>query len=217
MKEDSRKLSEILEFSHVIFGLKNLLRFKGMPFWEDADWERWDSVSEHSYRMAMLAIMLEPHLKERVDLLRVLKMVLIHDVVELVSSDYSPMSAHGDAGGHAFDKNAFADKYQRETAAARHIFGKLGSLGQEFDELFGEYINTKAKSEEATSEGKFAYALDKIEAVIQIVDYRSMKRNWSREHFEKSIVYMKEWCEYDSGLMEFCELIVADGLKVVAA
>lgn len=215
MEKDLKDLPKILEFSHLLFGLKNLLRFKGMPYWEDADWMRWDSVAEHSYRMAMLAVMLEPYLQKRVDLLKVLKMVLIHDVVELTTSDYSPMGENRDAGGHAFSDKAFATKYERETAAARYIFDKLGELGDEFEKLFIEYINTKARPECATSEGKFAYALDKIEAVIQIVDYRSVKKNWSKEHYGKSIVYMREWCEYDSGLLAFCDLVASEGLGIV--
>ena len=203
-------MKKVLEFTHTLFGLKNLLRFKGMKYWEDADWERWDSVAEHSYRMAMLAIMLEQYLEKPVNLLKTLKMILIHDIVELVTGDYSPMA------GHAFDPKVFADKYQREIAAAKYIFGQLeNNLGKEFQKLFSEYINTKAQPTEATPEGRFAYALDKIEAVIQIIDWRSIKNNWSKEHHDKSISYMFEWCSYDSGLLKFCKLIEMEGLNCI--
>ncbi len=209
------ELAQILEFTHTLGGLKNLLRFKGMPFWEDAHWERWDSVAEHSHRMALLAIMLYPHLSTPITLEKTLKIILIHDVVELLTSDYSPMGKHGNAGGHAFDNQAFTTKYEREMAAAKQLFSALPpDQGIEFVNLFEEYINTKAFPGKATSEGKFAYALDKIEAVIQIIDYRKLNSDWSQEHFDKSMQYMFEWTSYDPGLLAFCELIRKEGSKI---
>ncbi|MEK9201063.1 MAG: HD domain-containing protein [Patescibacteria group bacterium] len=212
--EDAQK---ILEFTHTLSGVKKLLRFKGMPYWEDADWERWDSVAEHSYRMAMLAILISPYLETPVNLERVLKMTLIHDIVELITNDHSPMAKHLDGGGHAFDPKAFADKYERETKAAEFIFKDLpGETRGEFVDLFREYIDTKAFPKTATPEGKFAYALDKIEAVIQIIDWRTPKSNWPQEHYEKSITYMNEWGSYDPFLAKICGLIQQEGIKIVS-
>ena len=48
MTENSLPLHQILDFTHLIYELKKILRFKNMPGWENADWERWDSVAEHS-------------------------------------------------------------------------------------------------------------------------------------------------------------------------
>lgn len=211
--EDARK---ILEFTHTLSGIKNLLRFKGMPYWEDADWERWDSVAEHSYRMAMLAVLISPYLEVPVNLEKVLKMTLVHDIVELITNDHSPMAKHLDGGGHAFDPKAFADKYERETKAAEFIFKDLpNETRDEFIGLFREYIGTKASPESATPEGKFAYALDKIEAVIQIIDWRKPKSNWSKDHYDKSMSYMNEWSNYDPSLIDICGLIQQEGIKII--
>lgn len=208
MKE-SVDLRAISEFSHYLFGLKNILRFRGMPGFENVDVDRWDSVSEHSHRMALLAIMLEEYLDEnnKVDLKKTLEMVLVHDVVELVANDYSPIG--GKNGGHAFNASAFQDKYDRETAAAKSIFSQLPEhLSRKFTELFQSYIDTKAKPSSATNEGKFAYALDKIEAFIQVMDWHMKEKNWPRDHYEKSVRYMEEWVVYDSGLTDFSKILI---------
>lgn len=213
---NKKELQSISDFTHYLFVLKTILRFKDMPGFEDMTPERWDSVSEHTHRMALLAVMLESHLedKNKLDLLKTLKMVLIHDIVELVANDYSPMG--GGKGGHAFDANAFQDKYERETVAAKHIFSKLPeALGDEFTSLFEEYINTKAKPEAATKEGRFAYALDKVEAFIQVMDWRAVKKDWPKEHYEKSVAYMREWTNYDEGLKTFGDILVAEAEKLV--
>lgn len=205
-------LNEILKFCHYMFGLKKVLRFKGSPFLSDLKIDRWDSVAEHSYRMALLAIMLAPYLKTKIDLLKTLKITLIHDIVELKANDSNPFIKTGKQGGHAFDKKSFLDKYERETLAAKKIFAQLPKkVGQEFNELFLEYINSKAEPSLATPEGKFAYALDKIEAVIQIIDWRKAQKNWPKENFTKSMQYLFEWSSFDPGLKMFSNLLADEG------
>lgn len=212
-----KQLKLILAFAHDLHGLKTLLRFRGMPGWENAHWERWDSVAEHSYRMALLAVLISPHLKSALNLEKTLKMILIHDIVELVTNDFSPMEEHGGAGGHAFSKQAFANKYDREMAASKMIFKKLPpKQSKEFQLLFKEYINTKAYPTKATPEGKFAYALDKIEATIQIVDWRKTKNDWPQDHFKKSISYLFEWASYDPALKLFCKMIKKEGAEIIS-
>lgn len=164
-------LEAILTFTHEMYGLKTLLRFRGMPGWEDGDWDRWDSVAEHSYRMALLAVLITPYLSEEINLAKTLKMIFVHDVVELIAKDYNPLAKQGKAGGHAFNHKAFQDKYLREFSASKIVFNPLPKpIRSEFISLFREYIDTKGNPEIATLEGKFAYALDKIEAAIQVVD-----------------------------------------------
>ncbi len=205
---DQEDLIKILNFTHEMHKVKGILRFKGMPGWENENIERWDSVAEHSYRMALLAVMIYPYLKEKPSLEKVLKMILIHDIVEIVALDYSPISSHGNGGGHAFDHDAFVEKYNREIDAANNIFKNLPEeLSNEFISLFKEYINTKADKENSTVEGCFAYALDKIEATIQIIDWKKETKNWEKERFEKSMTYMHEWSDYDSVLKNLADLI----------
>lgn len=201
-------LVKILNFTHEMQKVKHLLRFKGMPGWENQSIERWDSVAEHSYRMALLAVMVAPYLKEQIILEKVLKMILVHDIVEIMALDYSPMASHGNGGGHAFNHDAFMEKYNREIQAANNIFKDLPEeLSNEFIGLFTEYINTKANKDLSTCEGRFAYALDKIEATIQIIDWKKESKNWEKERFEKSMEYMHTWSDYDPALKSFADLI----------
>ena len=115
-----------------------------------------------------------------------------------------------------FNGTVFSEKYQREAAAAKEIFERLPSeLSEEFVELFLEYITTKAAPERSTNEGRFAYALDKIEAVVQAVDWRKLKKNWPVDHFDKSMQYLFEWASYDSVLKEFCEMLRVEGEQII--
>jgi putative hydrolases of HD superfamily len=201
-------LKKVYEFMHVVHGMKELLRFQGAGPWVNFEAKRWDSVAEHTYRMALLGVMLAPCLQEKVDLLRVLKMVLVHDLVELIVDDESAIWSKEGKGGHAFDPKLFATKYEKESTAAKLLFGTLPSpFDVEFVQLFEEYIGTKAFPENATVEGKFAYALDKIEACLQVEDYARAGFVWTDEHFEKSIAYVREWADYDPALKQFVNLI----------
>lgn len=199
-----------------MYKVKNLLRFKGMPMWEKENIERWDSVAEHSYRMALMAVMISPYLEQKVNLEKVLKIILIHDIVEILALDYSPISKHSGGGGHAFNKNAFEEKYKREMLAADKIFSQLPEdLNKEFQELFQDYIHTKVKPESATNEGRFAYALDKIEAVIQVIDWKKDLKNWEKDNFEKAMRYMNNWSDYDSNLKHLAGLVEKEAEKLI--
>ncbi len=205
---DNEDLLKILSFTHEMNKVKNLLRFKGVPGWENENIERWDSVAEHSYRMALLAVMIFPYLKDKISLEKVLKIILVHDIVEILALDYNPISTQDKGGGHAFDDQAFEQKYIREITAAESIFKNLpDDLSKEFLNLFKEYINTKANKNSSTAEGRFAYALDKIEAVVQIIDWKKQSKNWEESNLEKSMKYMHEWADYDPNLLHFANLV----------
>lgn len=204
----NKDLIKILSFTHEMQKIKNILRFKDMPGWENDNIERWDSVAEHSYRMALLAIMIAPYLEKKLSLEKVLKIILIHDIVEIQALDYSPIASHGNGGGHAFNEGAFQEKYKREIIAAENIFKELPEdLYKEFIALFNEYVNTKANKDISTLEGRFAYALDKLEATIQIIDWRKDSKNWEEDNFTKMMQYMHEWTDYEPTLKSFADLI----------
>lgn len=216
MDNNEQNLIKILNFTHEIYKVKNILRFKGMPGWENENIERWDSVAEHSYRMAIIGVMLAPYLETKVSLEKVLKMILIHDIVEIVALDYSPVAKHNGGGGHAFNEDAFKEKYNREMSAAETIFKELPEdLHKEFLGLFTEYINTKADKNSRTPEGCFAYALDKLEATIQIIDWKKESKNLELDKFEQMTKYMHTWTDYDSSLKEFANLVEAEAKKLL--
>ena len=209
-------IAHVTEFLHTMQNLKNLLRFKGMPGWENNTLiQRWDSVAEHSYRMALMAVLYYPYIDSKPNLEKTLKMILVHDIVELVANDYSPMKGHNGAGGHAFDANAYKDKFEREGAAAQIIFSGLpGELKNECISLWREYAETKIKGEDATPEGRYAYALDKLEATMQIVDWGEKANEWNSERTEKSFAYAYEWSKYDKTLSEVCQILKSEMKKI---
>ncbi len=205
MKKD---VIEITKFLHSMHNLKQLLRFKGMPGWDNTSIDRWDSVAEHSYRMALMAVLYHQYIKPKPNLEQVLKMILVHDIVELIANDYSPMKGHNNAGGHAFNDKAYEDKYERENAAANLIFKDLPQkIKKECIYLWKEYANAKLHKEKATKESKYAYALDKLEAGMQIIDWNDKNVTWSTDRTERTIKYIKEWSNYDKTLKTVAEIL----------
>lgn len=202
---------QITKFLHTMNNLKHLLRYQGMPGWEGVQIDRWDSVAEHTYRMALMAMLYHPYIESKPNLERTLKMILVHDIVELIANDYSPMRGHNGAGGHAFDMNAYKDKYERESAAADIIFKDLPvDLKNECIGLWQEYAGTKLKGIDATAEGKYAYALDKLEAGMQIIDWKDKEFDWNAERTERNVKYTNEWAKYDPSLLQVAEFLKSE-------
>ena len=86
--------------------------------------KRRENAAEHSWQIIVLAQIFYPYAKnkEKIDLLRVIKMLSIHDVVEIDAGDT-----------FVYDEEAMTGKYERELAAAERIFGLLpSSLSEEF-------------------------------------------------------------------------------------
>lgn len=73
MRSDGQK---IIDFLHEAEKLKTVMRHS----WLSSD--RRESVAEHSWRMALMAMLMQPHLEHEVDLLKAIKLTLVHDLVE---------------------------------------------------------------------------------------------------------------------------------------
>ena len=113
--------------------------------------DRPENDAEHSWHLAMMAIVLAGHANEPIDLEKVMKMVLIHDIVEIDSGDV-----------FVYDTAKNHDNFDEELKAARRIFGILP------EEQAEEFINLWIEFEEMkTPESKFARALDRLEPLLQ--------------------------------------------------
>lgn len=113
--------------------------------------DRPENDAEHSWHLAMMAIVLAGHANEPIDLEKVMKMVLIHDIVEIDSGDV-----------FVYDMTKSHDNFDEELKAARRIFGILP------EEQAEEFINLWIEFEEMkTPESKFARALDRLEPLLQ--------------------------------------------------
>lgn len=113
--------------------------------------DRHENSGEHSWHLAVMAMILAEYANTPVDLLHVIKMLLVHDIVEIDAGDT-----------FAYDKAGNQDKAEREQIAAERIFGllpadqaaELRSLWEEFD----------ARS---SPEARFANALDRLMPALQ--------------------------------------------------
>jgi len=115
------------------------------------DGSRYENDAEHSWHLAVMAVLLKEHGNvPAMDLARVLKMVLIHDIVEIDAGDT-----------YCYDEKGNVDKLARERVAAKRIFGILpGDQQVELRTLWEEF------EERVTPEAQFAAALDRIQPLI---------------------------------------------------
>lgn len=115
-----------------------------------------ESAAEHSWRLALVLLMVAPKLQNKIDLLKALKLTIVHDIVEIDAEDI-PVLEHIDNS----EKKAFKDL--EEEKAIQKIHAALGEEGDEITDLWHEYL----KSE--TYEAKIVKVLDKIEGQSQFL------------------------------------------------
>lgn len=109
-----------------------------------------ENDAEHSWAFALCVLVLAEHANEPIDVLRVLKMAILHDLVEIDAGDT-----------FAYDAGAVASQHDRETRAADRIFGLLpADQAREFRALWDEF---EART---TPEAKFAHACDRFQPML---------------------------------------------------
>ncbi|MCK6376413.1 MAG: HD domain-containing protein [Zoogloea sp.] len=138
-------LERQLAFLKEIDRLKSIVRLSPL-----IDRSRRENSAEHSWHLAMYALVLAEHAAGTVDVQRVVKMLLIHDIVEI------------DAGDVPFHMPAtHAGQDERERLAAERLFGLLpDAQAAEFRELWFEF--EAAESDDA----RFAKALDRFQPML---------------------------------------------------
>lgn len=138
-------LARQLDFLKEIDRLKSVVRLSPL-----IDRSRRENSAEHSWHLALYALVLADHAAGSVDVQRVVKMLLIHDIVEI------------DAGDVPFHLPAtHVGQAEREQLAAERIFGLLPEAqAAEFRELWREF--EAAESDDA----KFAKALDRFQPML---------------------------------------------------
>lgn len=142
MNHVQQKIDFILELEK----LKGVLR-KTKPVGQD----RFENSAEHSWQATLTAMILLEDADPQIDALKVLKMLLIHDVVEIDAGDV-----------FVYDTAARADIAEQEAAAAERIFGLLPEpIGSELLALWHEFEGRQ------TPESQFAKAVDRVNPVIQ--------------------------------------------------
>lgn len=122
---------------------------------------RHETDAEHSWHMALTAMVLAEHVDGySIDVAKVMKMALIHDVVEIDAGDT-----------YCYDAAAGKDKLEREQQAADRLFGLLPEdQAVEFRALWEEF------EEAVTPEARFAAALDRLQPLL--LQYYTEGKSW---------------------------------------
>ncbi|MFD0917468.1 HD family hydrolase [Pseudahrensia aquimaris] len=142
MTDTDKKIAFILEMEK----LKAVLR-KTRP----VGLARYENTAEHSWQTTLAALLFMP---EGLDALRVLKMLLIHDIVEIDAGDV-----------FVYDEVARQQAEAVEREAAERLFGMLPEpLASEFHSLWIEF------EERASPEAVYAKALDRVCPVVQNIN-----------------------------------------------
>jgi putative hydrolase of HD superfamily len=139
------RLRRQLEFLLELDKAKRILRRSYLP-----DGSRHENDAEHMWHLALFVLVLAEHAGEPIDVAKVLKMVLVHDIVEIDAGDV-----------FVYDEAAHATKAELETAAADRLYGLLPpDQGAELRALWEEF---EAK---ASPEARFAAAVDRLQPLL---------------------------------------------------
>ncbi|HEX5324571.1 MAG TPA: HD domain-containing protein, partial [Capsulimonadaceae bacterium] len=138
---DNERLSQQIAFIIETDKLKDILRRTYIM-----SGDRLENSAEHSWQLALMATLLAEHSNEPIDVAHVVKMVLVHDLVEIDAGDT-----------YCYDVVAEQDKVEREERAADRIFGLLpADQGKQIRLLWEEF---EARE---TPEARFAAAIDRL-------------------------------------------------------
>jgi putative hydrolase of HD superfamily len=152
------RLRQQLEFVLEIDRLKGVLR---QSYLIDSD--RHENSAEHSWHLAVAAMVLAEHARGQIDVGKVIRLVLVHDLVEIDAGDT-----------FVYDEAANVGKAAREQEAANRLFGVLPEdQAQTFMALWREFEDRQ------TPDAKFAFALDRLLPILHNVFTQG--RSW-KEH-----------------------------------
>lgn len=162
------RLEQQIQFIVEVDKVKNIFRQTYL-----ADANRKENDAEHSWHIALMAILLKEHMKEEVDVLKVMTMVLIHDLVEIDAGDT-----------YAYDDAGAATKREREVKAADRIFGLLPEDQRTyFRELWEEFEDYES------ADAKYAHLLDNFQPLL--LNDASGGRSWAEHGVKKSQIYKR--------------------------
>lgn len=199
---DTERLKKQLEFLLTLDKLKNVYRqtyilCDDLPqgsaefddnFKEKKPLPRSENDAEHSFSLAIAAAVLAEYSNEPVDITKVMKMVLVHDAVEIYAGDT-----------YCYDEEGAKTKEAREKAAAEKVFGMLpDEQGAEYHALWEEFERND------TAEARFANAMDRIQPLL--LNYSREGYSW-KEHGVNSEKVKKRFDIVKDGSTELGEIV----------
>lgn len=178
------RLAQQLQFIVEIDRLKSVLRRTQL-----IDGSRHENSAEHSWHLAVMALLLHEYADSAVDVGRVLRMLLVHDIVEIDAGDT-----------FAFDTAGNLSKAERELAAAARIFGLLPEeQGRELRALWDEFEAM------ATAEARYANALDRLEPLLQ--NLHNSGGTWRQYNIDQAAV-LRRMAPIQDGMPELWPFVV---------
>jgi len=182
----NQRLEQQLKFLYEIDKLKTIFRRTNLI----ADPERFENSAEHSWHLAFYVLILAEHTNKSFDLLRAMKMVLLHDLVEIDAGDT-----------FCYDEKAHEGKEEREKNAADRLFGLLPQdQGDELMQLWQEFEAGE------TTEAKFAVAVDRLQPLLH--NYVNGGGSWARHSIKRSQVESR-MSPIQDGSMQLAEMMNA--------
>ena len=204
-------MQERLESTMRFYLLATQLKYKIRSGWDEKHWnvskERLESIAEHVYGTCILALSIDSEFKTHLDIDKVVKMLVLHELGEVVIGDITP-----------FDNVTPEEKMKTEHEAIKEVLGNLIKK----DEYFALLLEF---DERKTKEAIFAYHCDKLEADIQAKVYQDMGCQKPLDKQENNIVFNSKkvrqmvqdgaktafdiWYEWDKSLYEDDEKFAA--------
>ncbi|NLU51329.1 MAG: HD domain-containing protein [Clostridiaceae bacterium] len=187
------RLQKQIRFIQEVDKLKNIFRQSRIH-----DGSRRENDAEHSWHLALMALLLGEYSKDSgIDMLKVVKMCIIHDLVEIYAGDT-----------FCYDAKANEDKLEREKAAAEKIFGLLPQdQGEELKALWEEFDAME------TPEAKYAASMDRLQPVL--LNYMNKGGTWQEHNVKKDQVIRRNQHIKDGApkLWEFVSELLDDAVE----
>lgn len=190
---DNQRLLQQIQFITEIDKIKSIFRQSLI-----IDQTRNENDAEHSWHLGVMAILLAEYANEgQLDLLRVIKMILIHDLVEIDAGDT-----------FLYDETGALDKEDREQKAAERIFGLLPEdLSAELFTLWREF------EEKETAEAKFATSLDRLHPLL--LNFYTEGHAWKKHGLtrDKVLAKNKHIADGSKELWEFAQGLINEAVE----
>lgn len=188
----NERLKKQLEFILEIDKEKNIFRQTHL-----SEHGRNENDAEHAWHMAVMAYLLQEYSNEKIDILRVIMMCLIHDVVEIDAGDT-----------YAYDKEGLKTQKARENAAKERIYSLLPEdQKRTLTAIFDEF------EENQTAEAKFAHAMDNLQPLL--LNNSNGGGDWKEHGVSSAQVYARQSRTKDGSetLYEVTDQIIQDNIR----
>ena len=186
------RLKQQIDFFVEVDKLKQITRQNYL-----ADGTRKENDAEHSWHLALMCILFIEYGSENLDLLRVIKMALIHDLVEIDAGDT-----------YCYDHAAGIGKAAREQRAADRLFKLLPpDQEMEFRNIWDEFEGR------STPEASFAAALDRLQPLT--LNYRAQGKSWQEHNvsLEQVLARNSSMADGAPALWDFAREMISDAVE----